>query len=286
MALEKLSEVENFGLHTPFYVEGDSAETTINKEVIKVFAVSDNEANNRMFDFLGQDRINNRFSSLKVGPARFSHRLSMPNADEVTTRPLIIYLNDSTTTNLETTVNQEIKPLHMAGIEKGKGFMDDDVLMEEAFDFSFKNYYPIRTQHEVLKRLMFPAEYDEDEIFRLGSAERNALLEAMWSPPRLQTYDEEEYYDGYCKFFIYGDTEERIPDNIKIYNKVGYAYGTLTDCAYVVDQDNGVEFLLTATILVNENQIFNDDNYEYESVGIPFLAALGREVYRFEFNEE
>jgi hypothetical protein len=29
---------------------------------------------------------------------------------------------------------------------------------------------------------------------------------------------------------------------------------------------------------VNSNQIFNDDTYEFEQVGIPFLAALGQEI--------
>ena len=37
-------------------------------------------------------------------------------------------------------------------------------------------------------------------------------------------------------------------------------------------------FFLTATILVNENKIFNDDIYESDQIGIPFLAALGRAV--------
>ena len=286
LALEKVGETANFKHDTKFYVEGDTVETTIAEEVIKVLAVSDNEANNRMFEFLGQDRINQRLSSLGVGPARFSHRLSTENADDVTTRPLIIYLNDSTTTSLNVSVNREIKPLKMNGILKGKGFMEDEVLIDEAFDFSLKNYYPISSQHELMKRLIFPEVFEEYEIPELGAIERELLLEAMWSPPRFHGYDEEEYYDGYVKFFIYGDTEERMPEHIKIYNKVGYAYGTLTDCAYIVDHSNNVEFLLTATILVNENKIFNDDNYEYESIGIPFLAALGREIHRFETNRK
>jgi hypothetical protein len=68
-----------------------------------------------------------------------------------------------------------------------------------------------------------------------------------------------------------------IPE-IRIYNKVGYAYGTLTDVAYIRDENNNIEFFLTATILVNENMIFNDDIYEFEQIGIPFLGALGRAV--------
>ena len=286
LAMEKANGMNDFGPHTRFFIEGDSIITSIAEEVIKVFAVSDNEANNRMFEFLGQDYINQRLTSMGVGPVRISHRLSTENADDITTKPLIIYLNDSTTTALEVTVNQEIIPLDMAEINKGKGYVDDDLLVEEPFDFSLKNYYPLNTQHSVMKRLIFPENFSETETFKLGTEEREMLLNAMWAPPRLQSYEEDEYYDGYVKFFIYGDTKERIPEHIRIYNKVGYAYGTLTDCAYITDRLNQVEFLLSATILVNDNEIFNDDQYEYESIGIPFLAALGRELYRFESNRK
>ena len=43
-----------------------------------------------------------------------------------------------------------------------------------------------------------------------------------------------------------------------------------------------IEFLLSATILVNGNRTYNDDQYEFESVGVPFLAALGREIHQLE----
>ena len=108
----------------------------------------------------------------------------------------------------------------------------------------------------------------------------------MSAPPRHLGYDENEYYDSYGKFFIYGDSESRIPEHIKIYNKVGYAYGTLTDCAYIKDEQNDLEFILCATILVNSNETFNDNNYEFDTVGIPFLANLGREVYQFELERK
>jgi hypothetical protein len=71
-----------------------------------------------------------------------------------------------------------------------------------------------------------------------------------------------------------------MPDDITILNKVGYAYGYLTDCAYIMDTTNEISFILTATVHVNENRIFNDDNYQYDEVGIPFLAALGRQIHQ------
>ena len=91
-----------------------------------------------------------------------------------------------------------------------------------------------------------------------------------------------KYWDSYSKFFIYGDKKGEMNDEIRISNKVGMAYGTLTDVAYIKDKINDIEFMLTATILVNDNEIFNDDIYEYELKGIPFLSALGREILKFE----
>ena len=46
-----------------------------------------------------------------------------------------------------------------------------------------------------------------------------------------------------------------------------------------------INFFLTATILVNENKTFNDNIYEFETKGIPFLASLGRGILK-EFQEK
>ncbi|MGI9547705.1 MAG: serine hydrolase [Flavobacteriaceae bacterium] len=286
LALEKLSGHQKLNLNTRFYVEGDTLETTFADEVIKVFAVSDNAASNRLFEFLGQDAINEGLKSRGVGPVRIAHRLSTDDADNITTKPLIIYLNDSTISTLNPTINAPLVPLTLTGIEKGEAFVNDDHLVKEPFNFSFKNFYPLRTQQEVLKRVIFPMAFKRQEQFQLGANERDLLLKALSSPPRTWGYNAQEYYDSYAKFFMFGDTRSPIPDEVKIFNKVGYAYGTLTDCAYVRDLSNNVEFLLTATILVNNNRVYNDDQYEYDSIGIPFLAALGRELYEFELKRK
>jgi hypothetical protein len=285
LALEKLNSIDTLSMQTRFYVEGDSVETTFAKAVSEIFSVSDNHANNRLVELLGQDAINKGLQSKGIKPTRIAHRLGY-HSDDLATKPLIIYLNDSTTATFSGTVNTAPKPLELNHIHKGTGFYEDNELIEEPFDFSLKNYYPIDAQHGVLKRVLFPLNFDKKERFDLSEAQHTYLLETMHTVPKAVGYDPVEYYDGYCKFFMYGDTKEDIPDYIKIYNKVGFAYGTLTDCAYITDAKNNVEFLLTATILVNKDGIFNDDNYEYDEVGIPFLAELGRELYQHELNRK
>ena len=90
------------------------------------------------------------------------------------------------------------------------------------------------------------------------------------------------YFDSYNKFFIYGDIRSSIDRKIRVYNKLGQAYGTLTDISYIKNYEDDVEFFLSATIYVNENEIMNDDIYEYEKTGIPFLAEFSRQVYQYE----
>ena len=85
---------------------------------------------------------------------------------------------------------------------------------------------------------------------------------------------------------MYGDNKADIPEHITIFNKVGIAYGYLTDCAYIIDEKSGIEFFLSATIHVNDNMTYNDGNYEYDDIGRPFLAELGRQVYLHEMAEK
>lgn len=281
-ALEKLNNSPGIDLNARYYIEGDTLEASFAEDIRAVFAVSDNHANNRLFEFLGQDQINNNLQQRGVRPLRIAHRLSTALADTLITRPLLFLgVNDSSTTT-QAIVNDPIQSLELQGTLKGIGFRSGGEMIEEAFDFSRKNYFPISSQNALLKRVIFPEAFSADQQLKISEEQRDFLLETMSALPKDQGYDPEEYYDSYVKFFLFGDSEEPIPENFRIYNKVGYAYGTLTDTAYIVNEEEGVEFLLHATILVNADQIFNDDQYEYDEIGIPFLAALGRAVYRLE----
>jgi hypothetical protein len=60
---------------------------------------------------------------------------------------------------------------------------------------------------------------------------------------------------------------------------VGNAYGFLIDAACFEDLRTRQKFLLSAVIYCNSDQVFNDDRYDYETVGFPFLRTLGRAMY-------
>jgi len=281
LVLEKANLIPKINSETLFKIEGDSIQTTIRKEVQKIFAISDNAAYNRLFEFLGQDEIDRKLGIRSLNTARISHRVGTKNADNIQSKAITFFENDSVTYLLKTKINQPIKNLNLHRILKGKGCYRNDSLISEPMDFSKKNYLPIATLHKLMKRIQFPKNYDPKKQFKFSENDRSFLLDAMHKTPKEQGFDVTEYYDSYVKFFMFGDSENPMPQHIKIYNKVGYAYGYLTDCAHIVDEKNNVSFSITATIYVNKNQIFNDDTYEYETIGIPFLAELGRQIHQF-----
>ncbi|WP_299767713.1 serine hydrolase [uncultured Dokdonia sp.] len=283
LAAEYVNKHPELHIDTPYISTRDSVLHSVAGDIRQIFAVSDNEAYNRLYDMLGRDYINKRLKELDLSPTRIAHRLSTGNAaipERGTIKFFPSYEGDVIA--LEGLKDQSIKKVSIKNQQKGKGYIKDGNLIQTAFDFSEKNYFPLQSQHELMKRLFFEDQFDKDERFDISYTDKVRIQKSMYTLPRNATYDPETYYDSYVKFFMYGDTKDMIPDHIKIYNKVGYAYGTLTETAYVVDEKEGIQFLLSATILVNENGIFNDDTYEYDTVGIPFLAQLGRAIYDLE----
>ena len=73
-------------------------------------------------------------------------------------------------------------------------------------------------------------------------------------------------------------------DGLRIYNKVGYAMDT-DRRGHIKAEEEGVEFFLAATILVNQNETFNDNLYEFESID-SFLAEIGRQLYAYEIQRK
>ena len=56
----------------------------------------------------------------------------------------------------------------------------------------------------------------------------------------------------------------------------------MIDGAYIEDTKEGIAFFLTAIIYTNENQILNDDTYETDTIGQPFMRELGDLIYNYQ----
>ena len=263
----------------------------------KILVVSDNDAFNRLYEFVGQEEISRSLNE-KGYRMRILHRLERPLTPDQNrhTEAVRFVRNDTLIYSQPSLVNKDsIQP--PAIVLKGKGFMRNDKLVEKPFDFTYKNFYSLTDQQKLLRALLFPETVKPSLPagpaglrFDISETDRQFVLkymsqlpsETLFPPYKLDT----SMYDAYCKFLMFGDGKSKIPSNIRIFNKVGDAYGYLIDNAYIVDFENGVEFILSAVILSNTDGIYNDSKYDYETLGYPFMKNLGQVIYQYELKRK
>jgi beta-lactamase class A len=306
LALQKLHELSLPGVdksntlltgnsysgQTPVYNEPTSKDgrPTVAQYVKKIFMVSDNDAFNRLYEFMGQQYINDKLHKMGYADAEILHRLqiNMTPDENRHTNPIGLY--DATGKVLYTQPMQFNQSVYSERYDTvGNGYYSNGQLINHAMDFSLKNRLALQDLTDILRAVLFPMSVPFKQRFNFTDEDYKFVKQYMSQLPTESVYppysaDTATYWPAYCKFLLYGSEKGPLPSNIRIFNKVGDAYGFLTDVAYIVDFDKRVEFMLSARIYCNADGILNDDVYDYETIGMPFMKQLGKLIYDYELN--
>ena len=258
----------------------------------KILMVSDNDAFNRLYEFLGPQYINEQLHQKGYPDIQINHRLQIALSEDENrhTNP-IQFLSPFNQVIYEEPMKFFTTPYPARKDSIGKGFLSAGKLVDKPMDFSAKNRLVLQDLHAILVSLVFPEKVTAMQRFNLTEDDRRFVLKYMSQLPTESTYppysdDTSNYYPAYCKFLLMGSQKGELPKNIRIFNKVGDAYGQLIDVAYIVDFDKKVEFFLSAAIYCNNDGVLNDDKYDYETLGFPFLKNLGQIIYEHELKRE
>ncbi len=304
LALEKIKQlnIPDLDKYTTMYTEAARPEQTavaadttaqngqpsVAHYARKILLASDNDAFNRLYEFIGQEDFNKKMREKGYSDVRIRHRLELQmSAEENRYTNPIRFEKDGKVLYQQPMAYADTVEKPQAPILMGKGYMRGGKLVQEPFDFTDKNYFALEDQHKLLKAIFFPETLDPAQRFDLQPDDYPFLYRYMSQLPMETSYPEsysEDFNDSHVKFFLFGDSKKRMPRHIRLFNKVGDAYGFLLDNAYIVDFERGIEFMLSAVIYTNENQIFNDDIYEYDKIGFPFISNLGKAVFESEIN--
>lgn len=305
LALEKLNELNISGvdLNTTIITDSQDSSKYMGKTfddsldrpcialfIRKIFLVSDNDAYNRLYEFLGQEYIQKKLTAKGYPDAVIRHWLSVSRTEQQNrnTHPVYFLDRDGKILYEQPSLKSEvIFPSFECRL--GKGYMSGNKLIEEPFNFAEKNRIYLNDLHSMLQSVLFPESFSEQSRFKLKKSDYDFLYAAMSCLPpesKYPLYPKDEVWDASVKFLLYGAAKGDRPKHIRIFNKIGGAYGFLTDIAYIVDLENKIEFMLSATIHCNSDGIFNDDRYDYDSIGYPFLRDLGQLIYEHEIKRK
>lgn len=306
IALERIKELQIQGLSKDTYMFTDNVfpcQATCIKDtssasgfpslghyIKKMMLVSDNFSYSRVYEFLGPAYLQNRLNSLGYPNSRIIHRFDplckgdanscMNPVRFLNTQMNVIYKQDADN-------KQQIKPNPLGTVVLGSDLYNKKgKLVSEKKDFTYSNFLPLTNIHSILKRLIFHGHLNETQRFNISTEDQQFLVKLLGMYPResdYPRYNPKTYHDSYKKYFMYGNKEKHIgSDSMRVFNIIGYSYGFLVDCAYIVDFKNKIEFMLSAVIYTNKKNSFGSGVYEYEQVGIPYLKDLSLAVYAYD----
>ncbi len=302
LALEKLNRMHIKGVnkYTPLLYDssysGQTAEyndsTSENKLpsiahfIKKAFLVSDNDAYNRLYQFSGQQTINSTLHNKGYKDVRITRQFMGFTPDQNRHTNQVRFMNDDGSPLYLQPPAYNIDSFYFPHeIKIGKAhFNRNDSLINEPIDFTMHNNISLQDIQQILQSVLFPSFVPARQRFDLADDDYRFLyryLSQFPSETNYPKYDTAEYYDSYVKFFFREDSR-RLPDDVRVFNKVGWSYGFLTDVSYIVDFENRIEFMLSGTIYVNSDEVLNDNKYDYDEIGYPFLYQLGQTMYQYE----
>ncbi len=306
LALQKLNELKIPGLdkETPMQTDSSFEKQTrvtadsssannlpsVAQYIRKIFLVSDNDAYNRLYEFLGQGYINDQLWQRGYKEVRITRRFVTMNEEQNRHTNAIRFANGGLLVYSQSPAYSKIQFDFSKKIFIGNAHYNrEDSLINAPMDFTTHNNLPLGDLQQMLQSVLFPESVSAKQRFNLTKEDKQFLYQYMSEYPsesRFPHYDTAEYFNSYCKFFFFRAGKVSPPSYIRIFNKPGWSYGFLTDAAYIVDFKNKVEFVLSAVIYVNSDGILNDDKYEYETIGWPFFKEVGNIMYEYELGRK
>lgn len=306
LALEKLytMQVKDVNKYTVIQFDSSYSSQTIAHEdstsqsnlpsiahyIKKAFLISDNDAYNRLYEFVGQQTINQNLHDKGYKDLRITRRFTGMNADENRHTNAVRFIDTKNNLLYTQPPAYNTDSFHFSNpIRIGNAYYNrTDSLIHEPIDFTFSNNLPLKDLQQIMQSVLFPESVPEKQRFHLSNDDYRFVYQYLSQYPsetNYPKYDTAKYFDSYVKFYFYNDAH-LMPPQLRVFNKVGWAYGFLTDVSYIADFKNNIEFMLTATMYVNSDGILNDDKYDYDSIGHPFFYRLGQNLYQYELQRK
>ena len=302
LSLEKLNEMKIAGVNKFTSMAFDSShekqvvmrtdssaknfKPSIAQFIRRAMLISENDPYNRMYQFVGQETANRKLIEKGYASSRITRQFMGYTEDQnrhtngirvFDTQGKLVYRQ-------QPAYNRDSFRFPSPILIGDKHINRNDELVDGPFDFTRHNNISLDDMRQMLQAVIYPTSVPKHQRFNMSETDRLFMLQYMSQYPSetpYPNYDSTIFYDSYVKFF-FQDSTHKIPPHIRVFNKVGWAYGFLTDVSYVMDTKNNIDYMLSATVYVNSDGIINDSKYDEESMGFPFFRELGKAVYQYE----
>jgi len=248
----------------------------VTRLIERALVLSDDSAYCALFDALGPQHIAERMRQMGHSDVRIQARFGTcgPENSRITGPVQIFAANGKVLSSSPARAPFSLVSAP-APIKIGTAWMQGGQRVEGAKDFSNSNSAPLRALHEMMLALMRPELVELKERFQISERARQFLLTGMrLNPAESKFSDAAEAKLDRNYFRLLGVGDGQWPKDLVVENKVGRAYGFLSDMAHL--KQGNYECFVSCKMYLNRDGVLNDGQYEYESIGRPAMAEIGR----------
>lgn len=149
------------------------------------------------------------------------------------------------------------------------------------FDLNYHIEIPLEEIHHMFAKLLIPEAFATEEQWNMSDNDRAFLLNLMGlytnevtSAYRTLSHLRPNEYKYATPFP--GD------QTVRTISKLGLSYGFASEITYIEIPGTEDAMILSYSVYVNENDVVNDGDYEYESVARPFAEDLVNDLIKWQ----
>ena len=204
MVYDSVSNRQEQIYNNPYSINGVQ---NIEQAVKEIFLVSDNDAANRLFEFVTPHTVHEQLANKGYKDVYIRNRIELGRtAKENRSTQAINFYNEQGKIiyHQPAAFNKDSLPYYNAFI--GNGYLNNqDSLIKGPLNFSEKNRIYLSDLTHILKSVLFFDQTPPSQRFNLTTEDRKFLLHYMHTLPnesQYPTYDTANYWPSYCKFFF------------------------------------------------------------------------------------
>lgn len=260
----------------------------LKKWIKRMLIVSDNAAYTHTYDYLNCKTLHKWLYQWGFSNAQIIHKFIAKCVNDSSYYTPAIYIlnnqNDTLFIQYQDSIckfNRDEKNYSVGYIIKKTKKRKKIIRKKIPKTFIKHNDWSLAYSHQLMKYIIFDKQLS---ILQMQDNYRDSVIKFMGAYPREHydlMVDTNDYYDTWKKFFVYGGKYKRVKDDtLRSINIIGRAYGFLSETAYIVDFKNKVDFILSASVYVNPNNVM-DGKYNYE-LAYQLFYQISRIIYEYE----
>ncbi len=248
---------------------------TLRQIIERAMVVSDDSAYSALYDFLGPQWIATRLQAMGYLDVHIQSRFGNCGPEQSSiTGPVLVQAGKGIASTIPERAGFKLWR-SASPIRVGKAWMLNGKRVDGAKDFSNSNTASLDSLLTMMQALKFAQQLPVQKRFRIDDDAREWLWQLMAKHPAqcgvCLPADQNQHATA---FRLVGVGDRQWPQGLAVHNKVGWSYGFLSDLSYLQLQERAC--FVGVAMYLNRDEILNDGRYEYDSIGRPFMAELGR----------